>query len=568
MNQNKSVLIDLCLILKKIESGKKVKKDHVGVIPAWEEQACILYVNSLPDDTVINFSALAKQFKLLNSASKLASNAGQILKEIFLKKNINFERLSYRGKTAGPRFRRRKRKINKIVDISVPCDLTNEAVKAKMKELILDGTYTAGEPVVPQTFQRHFVDKESGKVCTEEFTVSGRKLSLQYIRHQHFERYSQFYRIFSDKDFEEMERCDIVKELDRIDELKPELLSLETTCLKHLLKKFNRTRYLQFWHDGSCIANHSHLLLAVNVVYDKAIFYTDDEFKAINGRKIDIQSEIETPFVYLVARCPSDDHQLMYSDIRVADIKTLKDPLCFREADIFDEVRFFHGDGPACELEAGQQKNGHYPCWICPANFNSRKNSKLEYLLPLPQLDLHDRSKKILASEASQKRIATGQTKLYAKLKVHEIIEELHQRGIKYSIDHNKDVLSAKLVSEMHGMQRLPLLVNPDLSILESFLSNYEILGCEPLHDIKHHTEKLYTEIPQHLSKIESKLMLQAISDSFCNKEVKRGVDYRISLIYINQVLLGKIDKTVFAIFSTLCEIQKILYSSERERTM
>ena len=33
-------------------------------------------------------------------------------------------------------------------------------------------------------------------------------------------------------------------------------------------------------------------------------------------------------------------------------------------------------------------------------------------------------------------------------------------------------------------------------------------------------------------------------------------------------MLDGKIDKTVFGIFSTLCGIQKLLYSSEKERTL
>ena len=138
---------------------------------------------------------------------------------------------------------------------------------------------------------------------------------------------------------------------------------------------------------------------------------------------------------------PARENKLMYSDIRIADIKTLKEPLFFCDIEIYDQVRFFHGDGPACELEVGQQKNGHFPCWLCSANFDSSKIGNLEYLISLPQLDLHDRSKKILASESSQKRIQDGQTKLYSKLKVHEIADELHQRGVVFSIDQKKDIL-------------------------------------------------------------------------------------------------------------------------------
>ena len=33
-----------------------------------------------------------------------------------------------------------------------------------------------------------------------------------------------------------------------------------------------------FWHDGSSLANHSHILMTVGVMNDKAIFLTEDEY--------------------------------------------------------------------------------------------------------------------------------------------------------------------------------------------------------------------------------------------------------------------------------------------------
>ena len=117
-------------------------------------------------------------------------------------------------------------------------------------------------------------------------------------------------------------------------------------------------------------------------------------------------------------------------------------------------------------------------------------------------------------------------------------------------------------------MQRLPSLINSDRNLLFTFLSNYEILGCEPLHDVKQHIDNLYAELPSHLSKTEKKIMEDTILNSFSQKELKRGVDYRRSLVYLNSKLNGKIDKTIFGILSTLCEIQRILYGEERERTI
>ena len=61
-------------------------------------------------------------------------------------------------------------------------------------------------------------------------------------------------------------------------------------------------------------------------------------------------------------------------------------------------------------------------------------------------------------------------------------------------------------------------------------LERYEILGCEPLHDVKHHIENMHVELP-HLNKTEEKLMEETVQLSLERKEIKRGIDYRKSLI-------------------------------------
>ena len=84
---------------------------------------------------------------------------------------------------------------------------------------------------------------------------------------------------------------------------------------------------------------------------------------------------------------------------------------------------------------------------------------------------------------------------MYQNLPKHEIIDELHERGIPFQCNSKKGVLEEKLTAEMHGMQRLPSLMQADQTMVQ-LLKNYEILGCEPLHDIKSHIENLYTELP------------------------------------------------------------------------
>ena len=109
-----------------------------------------------------------------------------------------------------------------------------------------------------------------------------------------------------------------------------------------------------FWHDGSMVTKHSHSVMTVSFMYD-VTFLTDDEFEAQNRDQVNIQPLIEKPFIYMLDRCPSDDHQLMYSNERFADIIDLKN----KEHNgilINDIMRLFKGDNHVVQLESGQQK--------------------------------------------------------------------------------------------------------------------------------------------------------------------------------------------------------------------
>ena len=60
----------------------------------------------------------------------------------------------------------------------------------------------------------------------------------------------------------------------------------------------------------------------------------------------------------------------------------------------------------------------------------------------------------------------------------------------------------------MHGIQRLlALLFDNPLTILDEVgLDQYEILNNEPLHDISHNTQNLYTELLNHFAKKNLKI--------------------------------------------------------------
>ena len=124
-----------------------------------------------------------------------------------------------------------------------------------------------------------------------------------------------------------------------------------------------------------------------------------------------------------------------------------------------------------------------------------------------------------------------------------------------------------KLKTEMHGIQRVPsLFFNcPDGDLNFMGLDNYEILACEPLHDIGNHIKILFEEIPHHMTE---KKVTDFIGAVFSGKESKRGVDYHTSLIKVCCHFKKEYPERKFTeILKTLCEIQKVLYQQESHRT-
>ena len=85
----------------------------------------------------------------------------------------------------------------------------------------------------------------------------------------------------------------------------------------------------------------------VSCIYDEAEFLTNDEYEAINGTPVNIQSLIEKPL-----KCPSDDLQLLYSPEQWNDIIELKPGAECNGIYITDIIRTFKGGNPLSQLES------------------------------------------------------------------------------------------------------------------------------------------------------------------------------------------------------------------------
>jgi len=80
----------------------------------------------------------------------------------------------------------------------------------------------------------------------------------------------------------------------------------------------------------------------------------------IQETPVNVQSVVESPYIYLLAQSNfSVKDQLLYVPTRLEDLRELEEKISSKDGRTFtDKLRFFSGDSPARQLEAGQQCGG------------------------------------------------------------------------------------------------------------------------------------------------------------------------------------------------------------------
>jgi hypothetical protein len=370
----------------------------------------------------------------------------------------------------------------------------------------------------------------------------------------------------SDKQYHEMSESNIIDSLKAISEYNEDK-DEDISCLRQKLIRIERTRHFKTWHDLSTLSNHSHLVFMVTLLYDPAVYYTNEEFKIKTKQEVDVQAKVEVPQVHIIARSSSaDSEQLAYIETRTECLCKLTDPISTESGnEVTDVMQFFHGDSPARQYESGQQKGGHFYCPVCGAN--AHRVYELEYCLRSKYISLAERQQVVLQGPIGQKKSLERNNKPFAKLSKQELIRELSGRGIYEG--NRKDELEKLLTEELHGIQRVPALLfhTPNKGLETINCQNYEILPFEPLHDIGKHIENIFEELPHHLEKDQAKPILDVLDVSLNGKDTKRTFDCRCSLVQVSLHTRGKIPSKAQHLLDTLVEIQQIAYASEEART-
>lgn len=128
------------------------KRSPVGKFEkmTWKKEELKAEVESYEDGKFVSWSKLAQTYNVLNSKGELAKNGGQIVKEWLKSVGVDTERFKrYNTDSDNPRVRRKKRR-GLGGEISTPTPETNDALKKRLQDKILQNEYSIGKLIVPR----------------------------------------------------------------------------------------------------------------------------------------------------------------------------------------------------------------------------------------------------------------------------------------------------------------------------------------------------------------------------------------------------------------------------------
>ncbi|XP_066298089.1 uncharacterized protein [Branchiostoma lanceolatum] len=194
----------------------------------------------------------------------------------------------------------------------------------------------------------------------------------------------------------------------------------------------------------------------------------------------------------------------------------------------------------------------------------------IEYTYRTPVLSLADRMQLLKEGEVTCEKTINGSTAVDHMCKA-ELVRELVSRSMldtKEAQAKTSKELQALLKTQLHGVKRPPALLfgSTDTSLEDLNLDRYEVLPCEPLHDVSHQTDNLFQELPHHVPSDIRQIIKEVYDATLGNKEMKRGCDYRVALVTLAAALEGKASTPVMELITSLVEIQRVSYLPAEKR--
>ncbi|XP_062602067.1 uncharacterized protein LOC134263700, partial [Saccostrea cucullata] len=522
----------------------------------------------------VNWTALGKKYNIKNTAGIFPSNAGQILKQFAFENGIQTEKFNQQKIVSGRDIIQRvRRKYLRVRGLAVPHQRPANKIRKALQKKIDDGVYDIGVCIAPKVFDFNKISN-TGELVVDQKEVYGRKFPLLKIREQSLQEQETLgvLRSSSDEEYSSLPPADVIKKLNEYgkDETGSHIENLA------LLKSTERTRHWKCWHDHSDILNHTYVNFMVSCIYDPAVFLSNEEYrKKFPYKKQDVQSLVEKPHLYILGQSGSSDKdQLTYVKTRTDDLKGMGAPVICKttNAPYQDVFPVFSGDNPARQFESGHQRGGHYSC-LCGVHVDSHQN--LECCFRQPAKSLQARLDLFKNGIQWKNFNITTNPNPFAHLKVQQIIDELDERRLDI-LDTRKESVSKQLAEHLEGIQRPPALFctsmesqNPGKDLN---LQKYEVLMCEPLHDISNMVTNLIAELPYHLSNKSMQKEYEIFSNTTIgDRNQIRGSDARLYAIKLTKFTQtkhseGKVSEQVVDLCNSLTDIISIAYSKEGAR--
>ena len=199
-----------------------------------------------------------------------------------MKQGFNVSAMERKSSPPPPRIRRRKKKLPGG-EISTPSLPTPTAITSEKKEMIACGKLSIGEPCSPYRLTKSFV-RTDGDVKTKQVEIVGRKLLLLELRQKLLNQHQKYMRLMTDQEINELTRENILQLMSCAHhETSPSAI---TEKLQLQLATLQRSRTLAVWHDHSNVLQQGYILFAVWVIYDPAVYFTEDEYRASGGEAV------------------------------------------------------------------------------------------------------------------------------------------------------------------------------------------------------------------------------------------------------------------------------------------
>lgn len=202
---------------------------------------------------------------------------------------------------------------------------------------------------------------------------------------------------------------------------------------------------------------------------------------------------------------------------------------------------------------------------------NVKEHSNLVHCYRNQFLSLEERRRLIIKGDL-WKKLETGETNPFQKLKKDELITELEHHEI-WVDNEKKAELMDKLSTKLHGICRPAALMcdDPTKSANDISIQDYEVLFCEPLHDITNVVQNIIADLPFHVPKEIQKEFEQFSNTTVGDKNQIKGSDARLYAIKLAKFIStkyeeNKIHEDFLFLVNSLVEIIQISYSNFKNR--